>query len=66
MKQGRPSYDIVAKKREPIAHAASESAAAQLGMATNYKKHPIYEGRGLEAPRDRSVDTHKSGSQGRH
>jgi len=65
MKQGA-AHDITAMKREPISKAASETAASQLGTAIAYKKAPLYEGRGYEAPKNKGETTHHCGSQGRH
>jgi hypothetical protein len=65
MKQGRASVDVRAgTKTEPKAHAVSPAVPAQMGMSVQYKKTPMYEGRGLEAPKAAST-VHKSGSQGR-
>lgn len=68
MKQGRASVDVSAdQKREPIAHAVSEKAVAQIGTAQAHIRatETLYKGRGFEAPLAGS-DSHPSGSQGKH
>jgi len=66
MKQGKATVDgAYDRKREPIAHAVSETAVSQMGMALRYTGRALYEGRGLEAPMA-GEENHKHGSQGRH
>lgn len=66
MKQGRADVsNVTSVKREPIPHAVSESAVAQIGLAQPSPGPALYEGRGFKAPMAGS-DTHPSGSQGKH
>lgn len=77
MKQGQASSSGPgSRKREPIAHAVSPAGVSQIGEAmgnhvTDSAKIlrggavSMYEGRGYEAPTNKSTQ-HHSGSQGRH
>lgn len=65
MTQGRADYKVADKKVEPKAHAVNPGGVDMLGQATHFKKVPIYEGRGLEAPM-KGTEVHHCGSQGKH
>lgn len=68
MKQGQATTSgMGSTKREPIAHAVSVPAVANIGNAQIYGSTsvPIYSGRGLEAPMV-SETSHPTGSQGTH
>lgn len=53
-------------KSEPTAKAVSIDAVSELGIATGYKSEDLYEGRGFEAPQNKALTSHKSGTQGKH
>ena len=66
MKQG--SYSTIADgaKREPHAKAVNVKHVADIGQRQLLTKpRPMYEGRGLEAPKA-TMTTHHCGSQGKH
>lgn len=64
MKQGtgRTSTET---KREPISRTVSPGGASQIGIIPETRSKPLYEGRGVEAPKA-NLTVHESGSQGRH
>lgn len=78
MRQGSASSSGPgSRKREPAVHIVSPGGASQIGSAlgnhaTDSNKilsggvEPLYQGRGFEAPAERSVTIHHGGSQGRH
>ena len=66
MKQGSGQTTASGQKREPIAHAVSPSAVAEMGIhQVRGTSLPLYEGRGLEAPMQ-GITNHPTGSQGKH
>lgn len=67
MKQGHATESRSGStKTEPISKAVNPAYVAQLGIKErNITAVPMYEGRGLEAPKVTSTN-HKSGSQGRY
>lgn len=67
MKQGRASVTVKehSEYNIPRSHAVNPAAVDQLGQATAFRKVPIYEGRGLEAPMV-GTTIHEHGSQGKH
>lgn len=67
MRQGRATQDSMAStKREPIAHAVSVPAVAEIGIIEGRANSlPLYSGRGLEAPMQ-GTTSHPTGSQGRY
>ena len=76
MKQGQASYVKGDYKTEPKVHRVSETAVSQLGIALGNHatgdgkilpgaSRPLYEGRGLEAPKA-GEQCHHCGSQGRY
>lgn len=68
MKQGQATTSgMGSTKREPIAHAVSVPAVANIGNAQIYGSTsvPIYAGRDLEAPMV-GTDIHETGSQGKY
>jgi len=67
MKQGEAQTSrIGSTKVEPTSQAVNPGAVSEIGIhQVNYKRVPMYEGRGLEAPMV-STTIHHSGSQGKH
>ncbi len=68
MKQGQATTSSVgATKQEPQSCGVNPGGASQIGGAQGRMAmvQPIYEGRGLEAPRTQST-IHNGGSQGKH
>ena len=65
MKQGSANTTSSSQKTEPISHAVDEGAVGWLGLAQGIKGPPLYEGRGLEAPKANTT-IHDCGSQGKH
>ncbi len=69
MKQGTGNSSAGAQKREPISHAVDVCSVAGIGIQQvcvgGGSSKELYSGRGFEAPMA-GVDTHESGSQGKH
>lgn len=68
MKQGRASVSLVSgTKQEPVSKAVAPGGAAQIGLAQGRMAAtvPLYEGRGLSAPKSKDTN-HCCGSQGKH
>lgn len=69
MKQGPSNSTSSAQKREPISHAVDVCSVADIGLQQvcvgGGSSKELYAGRGFEAPMA-GVDTHESGSQGKH
>jgi hypothetical protein len=66
MKQGTANSSPGDQKREPIAHAVSPAAVADIGIQqVRSTSLPLYTGRGLEAPMQ-GTTIHQTGSQGKH
>lgn len=66
MKQGTATHSgSGATKVEPKSNAVSPGYTDQLGQSVQFKKVPMYEGRGLEAPM-KGTEIHHCGSQGKH
>ena len=76
MRQGRASRDVrESRKVEPSANGISPGGVNMLGNMqgnhvtgeknSSYRGEKLYEGRGFEAPKNKS-QSHGSGSQGRH
>lgn len=66
MKQGTGHNTQSTQKREPISHAVSVDAVADIGIHhIDLRPEPLFEGRGYKAP---SIDStiHHCGSQGKH
>ena len=65
MKQGSGHSTNSAGKPSTKTHAVDPGRADQIGQSVAFTKGPLYEGRGLEAPKAKST-SHPSGSQGKH
>lgn len=76
MRQGRASRDNNdGRKVEPRPRAIVPAGVAEIGIAqgnhvtdhgsTGYGGVNMYGGRGFKSPRDRSVEIHRGGSQGK-
>ena len=65
MTQGPVKNTSSGGKIEPMSHAVDEGAVGWLGLAQGIKGPPLYEGRGLEAPKAMTT-IHDCGSQGKH
>lgn len=75
MKQGSGRSSNAGRKVEPTPHIVSVPSVAQMGSmlgnkATDHSQilhgvsSELYKGKGYKAPMNRSMTTHKSGSQG--
>lgn len=67
MKQGRAtSSSMGSTKVEPNSRGVSVDAVADIGVQhIDLRPEPLYEGRGLEAPKAKTT-IHHCGSQGKH
>lgn len=65
MKQGPSSSTVGGVKHEPISHAVTPKAAANIGVCSA-KTVEVGSGRGFTAPKPTGGGTHKSGSQGKY
>ncbi len=67
MKQGSGNSSYGQAKREPLVHSINPAAVAQLGEMVGPARavEPMYSGRGFEAPKNDSEDSHDCGSQGK-
>jgi hypothetical protein len=66
MKQGTGKSVMGGQKVEPKSQGINPEYAAEIGRQTVHTRPvPMYDGRGIEAPKATS-STHKCGSQGRH
>lgn len=65
-KQGRATHSGSAStKVEPKSYAVNPGYTDQIGQTVAFKKVPMYEGRGLEAPK-KTQTNHHCGSQGKY
>ena len=65
MKQGEAKHVMGGGKTEPVSRAVNPAAVAELGIQeVRHKSLPLYEGRGLEAPKA-SCTIHHAGTQGK-
>ena len=66
MKQGTGKSTMSGGKVEPKSKGINPEYAAEIGrQTTHHRSTPMYEGRGIQAPKA-SPSTHRSGSQGKH
>ena len=66
MRQGSAGYTVAEYKTEPRSKAVNVKHTADIGVKQVLTKpRPMYEGRGLEAPKSKD-STHHCGSQGRY